>query len=90
MDVLFDWRRWKYNTIRDKVSADIKKEFDSQLAYNKEKAKIKSDGDEVTDSYDKKIPKVESNHTCLAVISMGSNFKKEKWQLLFSSVFKWV
>ena len=77
MDVSFYWRLWKYNTIRDKVSADIKKEFDSEPAYNKEKAKIKSNGDEVTDSYDKKIPKVESNHTCLALISLGSNFLSE-------------
>ena len=27
----------KYNTIWDRVSADIKKEFDSELVYNKEK-----------------------------------------------------
>ena len=39
----------KYNTIWDKVSADIKKEFDSEPVYNKKflKTKIKSDGDEV-------------------------------------------
>ena len=39
----------KYNTIWDKVSADIKKEFDSRPVYNKEflKTKIKSHGDEV-------------------------------------------
>ena len=47
----------KYNTIWDKVSANIKKEFDSEPVYNKEflKTKIKSHGDEVTDFYDKKI-----------------------------------
>ena len=41
----------KYNTIWDKVSADIKIEFDSKSVYNKEllKTKIKSHGDEVTD-----------------------------------------
>ena len=46
----------KYNTIWDKVSADIKKEFDSKPIYNKLfwKTKIKSHGDEVTDFYDKK------------------------------------
>ena len=45
----------KYNTIWDKVSADIKKEFDNELAYEKEylKTKIKSHGDEVTDFYNK-------------------------------------
>ena len=46
----------KYNTIWDKVSADIKKEFDSEPVYNKKylKTKIKSYGNEVTDLYDKK------------------------------------
>ena len=67
----------KYNTIWDKVSADIKNEFDSEPVYNKEylKTKIKSNGDEVTDFYDKKIPKLDSNHTCLAVISLRSGLK---------------
>ena len=50
----------KYNTIWDKVSA--KKEFDSDPVYNKDylKTKIKSHGDEVTDFYDKKIPRVKT------------------------------
>ena len=41
----------KYNTIWDKVSAHIKKEFDSKPVYNKNylKTKIKSHGDKVTD-----------------------------------------
>ena len=44
-------------TIWNKVSADIKKEFDSKPVYNKNclKAKIKSHGDEVIDFYDKKF-----------------------------------
>ena len=44
----------KYNTIWDKVSADIRKEFESKPVYNKEflKNKIKSHGDEVTDFFD--------------------------------------
>ena len=41
------------------------------------KTKIKSHGDEVTDFYDKKIPKVNSNYTCLAVISLDSTLKKD-------------
>ena len=47
----------KYNTIWDKVSADMKKEYDSEPVYNKQflKTKIKSHGDEVTDFYDKKF-----------------------------------
>ena len=36
------------------------------------KTKIKTHGDEVTDFYDKRIPKLDSNHTFLAVISLGS------------------
>ena len=46
----------KYNTTSDKVSADIKKEFDNEPVYNKEflKTKVKSHCDEVTDFYNKK------------------------------------
>ena len=60
----------KYNTIWDKVSADIKKEFDSDPVYKKEylKTKVKSNGDEVTDFYDKKFLKVDSNHNLAAWI----------------------
>ena len=56
------------------------KEVDSQPAYNKKflKTKIKSRGDGVTDFYDKGIPKLNSNHTCLAVISFDSALKKDK------------
>ena len=41
----------KYNTIWDKVNADIREEFDSKPVYNKIylKTKIKSHDDEVTD-----------------------------------------
>ena len=42
------------------------------------KIKIKCHSDEVTDFYDKEIPKVDSNHTCLAVISLDSALKKEE------------
>ena len=42
------------------------------------KTKIKSNSDEVTDFYDKKILKVGSNHTCLAVISLDSVLKKDE------------
>ena len=46
-----------YNTIWAKFRTDIKKEFDSKPAYNKEflKTKIKPHGEEVTDFYDKKV-----------------------------------
>ena len=52
-----------YNTISDKVSTDKSKEFDRKPVYNKNylKTKIKSHGNEVTDFYDKEIPKLDSN-----------------------------
>ena len=58
----------------------MKKEFDSEPFQNKEflKTKIKSHSDEVTDSYDKEIPKMGSNHTCLAQISLDSALKKDE------------
>ena len=70
----------KYDTIWDKVSVDIKKGFDSDPVYNKNflKTKIKSHGNEVTNFYDKKIPKGDSNHNCLAVISLDSGLKKDE------------
>ena len=68
----------KCDTIWDKVSADIKKELDSEPVYNKKllKTKIKSYGDKVTDYY-KEIPKVDSNHTCVAVVSLDSALNKD-------------
>ena len=39
---------------------------------------MKSHGDEVTDFYHKKIRKVDCNHTCLAVISLGCALKKDE------------
>ena len=66
----------KYNTVWDKASADIKKNFMANLSTIKFfwKKKIYH-GDEVTGFYDKKIPEVDSNHTCLAVISLDSALK---------------
>ena len=47
--------------------------------YNKEflKTKIKPYGDEVTGFSDKKLPMVDSSHTCLAVIILDSALKKD-------------
>ena len=42
------------------------------------KTKTKSYGDEVTDFYDKEIPKGASNYPCLAVISLDSALKKDE------------
>ena len=67
------------NTVWDKASAYITNKFDSEPVYNKEylETKIKSYGNEVTDFYEKKIPKVDSNHTCLALINLDSALKKD-------------
>ena len=56
------------------------------------KIKIKSFGDEATNFFNKEIRKVDSNHTCLAVISLDSALKKnENYHLqLFSKVCKHI
>ena len=76
---IFDWILEEHNTNWDNVSADIKKEHGSEPVYNNSflKNKIKSHGDEVTDFCDKEFPNVDSNHTCLAVISLNSALKKD-------------
>ena len=55
----------KYSTIWDNIGSDIKIEFDSKPVHNKNvlKTKIESQGDQITSFHDKKIPKVNSNHT---------------------------
>ena len=55
----------------------MKKDFDSEPVYNKKilKTRIKSHGDEVTDFYDKKILKVDFNHTLMKLLS-ASVFKR--------------
>ena len=42
------------------------------------KTEIKSHGDQVTEFYDKEIPKLDSTHTCLAVISLDSALKNDE------------
>ena len=42
------------------------------------KTKIKSYGDEITDFYDKEMPEVDSNPTCLAVINLDSALNKDR------------
>ena len=68
----------KHNTILHKVSVYIKKEFDSRPVYDQNylKTKIKYHDTEVTDFCNKKIPKLDSNHTCLAIIRLDSALKK--------------
>ena len=65
MDVFFiedDGLLENNNTIWYKVSADIQKEFDSNLPIieNFKITKTKFHGNEVTDFYDKKIPKLKT------------------------------
>ena len=66
-------------------------EFDGEPAYNERflKTKIKSHGSEVTDFYNKKIPKADCIHTCLAIISLDSPLNKHE-KLLSTIVFKRV
>ena len=84
----------KYNTPWDKVSANIKKQCDSKPAYNKNflKTDIKSHGHEVTDFYDKEIPKLDSNHICLAVTSLNSALDKDVnyYPQVFSKECKYI
>ena len=67
------------NTIWDKVSVDIKKELDRVPVFNNFflKSKIISH-DGITDFYDKEIPKANSVHTCLVVISLDSALRKDE------------
>ena len=57
-----------------------KKEFDIDPVYDKNvlKTKVKFYGYVVTDFYDKEIPKMDSNYTCLAIGSLDSPFQKDK------------
>ena len=59
----------------------------SEPVYNQNflKTKTRSAGNEVTNFYGEKFSKVDSNHTCLAVIS-----SHKRSQLLSRSVFKKV
>ena len=58
----------------------LKKEVDSKLVNNKKilNPEIKSYGDEATDFHDKDIPKMDSNHTRLAVINVDFALKKDE------------
>ena len=70
----------KYNAIWDKVSTNMKQEFNSDPVYNKTfvKTKTKSMCAAATAFHDKKIPKMDSNCTYVAVISLYSVFKKDE------------
>ena len=82
----------KYINIWNKVSADIEKEFDSEPVYNKEflKTKIKSHGDEVTNFYNKKLPKVGCNHICLSVMDSALKENGNYYPQLFLKECKYI
>ena len=68
----------KCNTIWNKVIADIKKNLIASMSITKMyENQIKYHGNEVINIYDKEIPKVDSNLTCLAVISLDSALDKD-------------
>ena len=80
---------WMYFLIEDeellrniwnKVNNSIEKEFYSEPIYNKEflKTKTKYYGNKTTNFLDKKMPKVGSNHTCLAVMLIDLILKYEE------------
>ena len=64
----------KHNTISDKVGVDIKNEFIVNLfiVKKKSKTKIKYYGYSIMLCYNKDIHKVNSDHTCIAVINLDS------------------
>ena len=55
------------------------KVFDSEPVYNEKllKTKAKYHGDKVKDFYNKKLPKGDSNHTCLTVLRLDSALNKD-------------
>ena len=63
----------KYNTIWDKISADIKKEFDSEPVSNKKFLKTKKKLLVMKlDFHDEEMAKAGSHYTCLTVINADS------------------
>ena len=82
----------KFNTIWDKFSDDIKKQFHSEPVYNKNslKTKLKSHRDEVTDFCDKEIPKADSHYTCLAAIDSALNKDENYYPQLFLRDYKYI
>ena len=50
------------------------------------KTTVKSYGDKVMDLYNKEIPKLDSNHTCVAAITLDSALKKDYYLQVFLRV----
>ena len=79
----------KHNKVRNNVSINIKKEFDSEPIYNEKYlgTKIKShEGKINTNFHDGGIPKESSHCICLSVILMILFFNRQKQ--LWTSAFR--
>ena len=74
-DMMTFWKNIKLFGIKSALIS--KKVFYSNPVYNKNflKIKIKSRGDEVGDFHNKEISKMNSDHTCLALINVDSALK---------------
>ena len=76
--------KWMYLLIEDIILSGIKSALISKKNLISSlyiitlfwKLKKKSHGDEVKDFYDKKIPKLDSSHTCLALITLPLNYQQ--------------
>lgn len=69
-----------YNPIWDKISTNIKIEFDSKPVHNENFLETESESynDKVAYFQDKEIPKAGYNHIYLAVVTIDSAFKRDK------------
>ena len=71
----------KHNKVRNKVSINTKKEFDSEPIYNEKylRTKIKSyEGKTTTNFHDGGIPNKSSHYICLSVILMILFLNRQK------------
>ena len=78
MNVFLDDLLQYYDTIWDKVNADINLIANLFMIKAILKAKIKSYSDEATDFHNNEYPKAGPNPTCLAVITIDTALKKEE------------
>ena len=82
----------RYNTIWDKISADIKKEFDNEPVLKLFENQNKISWRWSSKFLRWKIHKLDSNHTCSAVISLDSSLKKDDsyYPQVFLKKYKYI
>ena len=88
-----DYDLWKkYDTIGIKLALILKKNLIANMSTIIFEKKKKSQVDEATDFHDKEMPKAGPNHTCLAVIIVGSAVNKDEncYLQVFLKVFSIV